>query len=282
MPFAQLLLLGAIAGFTVFLGLPIATLRRLKLQTRGVLNGIATGILIFLTIEIMSKALESGEKTLKDAIIGTSAPLHTLALLALLTSGVTLGLIGIPLLERWLLCQWTRSGLPLGIVAQAATAPPGEHTSADLQPYALALMISAGIGLHNFSEGLAIGQTAAAGAASLAWLLIIGFALHNTTEGFGIAAPLTGARPSPSFLLLAGLIAGGPTFLGTLIGASWNSQLASVLFLSLAGGALLYVIAELFRLGHAMLAKVPFMLSVAFGFFIGYATDLLLTLTLGS
>ena len=142
-------------------------------------------------------------------------------------------------------------------------------------------MIAAGIGLHNFSEGLAIGQSAAAGAVPLALLLIIGFALQNITEGFGIAAPLAGERPSLKFLLLAGLIAGGPTFLGTLVGASWSSEPASIVFLSLSGGALLYVIAEFFRLGHAMLAKVPFMLSVAGGFLLSYLTELVLVLTLG-
>ena len=59
------------------------------------------------------------------------------------------------------------------------------------------MMIAIGIGLHNFSEGLAIGQAANSGAISLATILIVGFGLHNTTEGFGIAAPLTaGNRPS--------------------------------------------------------------------------------------
>jgi len=56
----------------------------------------------------------------------------------------------------------------------------------------LALLIAVGIGLHNFAEGLAIGQSAAAGQIALATLLVIGFALHNATEGFGITAPLAG------------------------------------------------------------------------------------------
>lgn len=47
------------------------------------------------------------------------------------------------------------------------------------------MMIAAGIGLHNFAEGLAIGNSAAAGDISLALILVIGFALHNATEGFG-------------------------------------------------------------------------------------------------
>ena len=43
------------------------------------------------------------------------------------------------------------------------------------------MSIAVGIGLHNFAEGLAIGQSAAAGELSLALLLIVGFALHNAT-----------------------------------------------------------------------------------------------------
>ena len=47
----------------------------------------------------------------------------------------------------------------------------------------LALLIAVGIGLHNFAEGLAIGQAAASDEIALATLLVIGFALHNATEG---------------------------------------------------------------------------------------------------
>ncbi|MBI1744776.1 ZIP family metal transporter [Candidatus Acetothermia bacterium] len=278
MSFSQLLLVGAIAGFTVYLGLPVAALRRTGLRTRGVLNGIATGILVYLMIEILKSPLGFGEDALEHAIGKSSTDL--LLLFSVLVGGVTLGLVGIPILERWMLRQWARSPRPLGIVAQTVTAPSRERAK-ELQPFVLALMISAGIGLHNFSEGLAIGQQATLGHMSLAWALIIGFALHNITEGFGIAAPLAGTRPSLGFLALAGLIAGGPTFLGTVVGASWQSPLASIAFLALAGGALLYVISELLRLGHAMLAKVPFMLSLSLGFFIGYFTELVLERVLG-
>src|SRR5439155_24383261 len=78
----------------------------------------------------------------------------------------------------------------------------------------LSIFIAAGIGLHNFAEGLAIGQSAAADELSLAIALIVGFGLHNATEGFGIVAPLTGEKEPPSwtFLGVLGLVRGAPTF----------------------------------------------------------------------
>jgi zinc transporter, ZIP family len=103
------------------------------------------------------------------------------------------------------------------VLPATAAAPAAVATSSDLAPRTLALIIAVGIGRHDFSEGLAIGLSAASGALALATLLIISFALHNMPEGFGIAGPLSGQRVSWPFVLLLGLIAGGPTFLGTVV-----------------------------------------------------------------
>ena len=116
------------------------------------------------------------------------------------------------------------------------------------------MAIAAGIGLHNFSEGLAIGQAATGGELTLAVLLIVGFALHNSSEGFGIVGPLAaaGVRASWGWLGLAGLIGGGPTLLGTIVGSSFSSSYLYVGCLARAGGALLYVIGELPVVGRRL------------------------------
>src|SRR5207302_5488518 len=124
------------------------------------------------------------------------------------------------------------------VAAKAHSAPTGRG---------LALMIATGLGLHNFSEGLAIGQSAAAHALALTGVLVIGFGLHNVTEGFGIAAPMASAEDPPSwgFLGVAGLVGGAPTLLGSVIGFNVVADWAFVLFLTLAAGALVYVIGEM-------------------------------------
>jgi ZIP family zinc transporter len=109
---------------------------------------------------------------------------------------------------------------------------------------------------------------------SLATVLIVGFALHNATEGFGIVGPLGNVRPTWRWLALAGLIGGGPTFLGTLLGWRVTSQPLELLFYALAGGAILYVIGEIWvamrRHGHRELGL--WMLTA--GFLAGLMTDL--------
>jgi ZIP family zinc transporter len=108
-------------------------------------------------------------------------------------------------------------------------------------------------------------------------VLIIGFGLHNATEGFGIVGPLGGARPSWSWLGRAGLVGGGPTFLGTIVGYQVNSSPLELLFYALAGGAILYVIGEIWtgmrRYGHHTLG----LYLIAAGFLAGVATDLIVS-----
>jgi ZIP family zinc transporter len=136
------------------------------------------------------------------------------------------------------------------------------------------LIIATAIGLHNFAEGLAIGVSARAGEVGLATVLIVGFALHNATEGFGIIGPLGDVRPSWRWLALAGLIGGGPTFLGSMVGYNVTSEPLELVFYALAGGAILYVIGEIWqgmrRYGYRELGLIL----LAAGFAAGVLTDL--------
>jgi ZIP family zinc transporter len=170
-------------------------------------------------------------------------------------------------------------GLLIGLVGLGSLATMMTKRAAKRadNPLVLASIIAVGIGAHNFGEGLAIGASAASGATAIAIGLIVGFALHNATEGFGVAAPLIGKYvPSWGQIALAGLIAGGPTFLGTVVGYSFNSPVLSVLFLAIAVGALVYVIGELWSvLKHTGLTAAATTV-MTIGFLIAFGTELFL------
>ena len=109
---------------------------------------------------------------------------------------------------------------------------------------------------------------------TLAGTLIVGFALHNATEGFGIVGPLGEVRPTWGWLALAGLVGGGPTFIGSIVGYNVTSQPLELVFYAVSGGAILYVIGEVWngmrRFGHRELG----LWLLAVGFLVGIATDL--------
>ncbi len=257
MSFAQTVLLGAIAGFTVYLSLPIGRIERVSERVRSFLTMTSVGILLFLLFDIFQNIAEPIEGVLKEALAGEAAAGEVLWLLGIFVVGLGSGLLGLVAFESRVMRLNKDSGQPL-------------------TPARLAMMIAAGLGLHNFSEGLAIGQSAGQGHIALAALLIIGFGLHNATEGFGIVGPLAGTRPSWGFLGLAGLIGGGPTFLGTIVGYSFVSQSLSILFLSLAAGAILYVIGELYHVARRPGLKHMAMWGLLVGFLLAYGTELIL------
>jgi ZIP family zinc transporter len=228
----QILFLGAVAGATIFLGLPVGRMQSLDPKVKSFLSAMATGILLFLLWDVITAAVEPVEGALTDGNDG-----RFVWLASLLVVGFGVGLLTLGVYDGWLRRRRSRSMLGPGAASIAEFEV--EHHVVSMSPSRwLAVFIATGIGLHNFAEGLAIGQSAAAGEVSLALALIIGFGLHNATEGFGIVAPLTGDRELPSWTFLAtlGVIGGGPTFVGTLVGQAWVSTAVSVLFLALAAG----------------------------------------------
>lgn len=255
---ATQLLLGLFAGGTIVLGLPVARLRAVSTRTRGFLNAVSTGVLIFLLVEITGHLLEGIEGLLEEAVEHGTTLADPLQYGGLFIIGFSIGLLGLVYFERRFLGS-----------AKNGIAPRARAKQ-------VAMMIAVGLGLHNLSEGLAIGQGYASGALRLAWLLAIGFALHNATEGFGIAAPLSGHRVSWRFLSLAGVVAGGPTFLGAILGGWWVSKPLEAFCLALAAGTILYIIGELLHLGRQLKEEAVVGIGLLAGFFIAMITDLFL------
>jgi ZIP family zinc transporter len=268
----QTLILGAIAGLTIYVGLPIGRLSNVSPKMRAALSAVATGILVFLFWDVVSHGVEPVESHLEAHEWAAFAGYATL-----LGLGFAVGLMSLVYYDNWL--KNTRTTPLVGPGAAAIDEFEHHGWLESLTPgRRLALLIATGIGLHNFGEGLAIGQSAAAGELSLALVLIIGFGLHNTTEGFGIVGPMSGEaeRPSWGFLGLMGLIGGGPTFLGTLIGQAWVSPALEVVFFAVAGGSILYVVIQLFEVCRRFSMPTLVGWSLLLGLLLGFGTDWIL------
>jgi ZIP family zinc transporter len=268
-------LLGAIAGATIFLGMPIGRMQ-MGPAARAALSAFATGILLFLLWDVLTGAVEPITAALDARHWGRFSWLAALGV-----AGFAVGLLALVYYSDWMKARAGRRATSLVGPGAAAIDEFERRTWLDsLTPgKQLALLIAVGIGVHNFGEGLAIGQAAAASKISLAVTLIIGFGLHNATEGFGICGPIAGegTKPTWGFLGALGLIGGGPTFLGTVVGQAWASEAASVIFFAVAAGSILYVVQELFavnrKYGHTKLV----MWLVLAGVVAGFATDFVVT-----
>jgi ZIP family zinc transporter len=277
--FAETVLLGALAGFTIFLGLPFGRLQIMGERTRVALAMFAVGVLAFLFVDIFEHALEIVEEPVEALGDGGGSLGEAIGYLALNAGGFAAGTAGLAMMERWMRPKGPAQPPMAGGAVDSLTVEEAERLAtqvdtAERRALQVAMTIAAAIGLHNFAEGLAIGVSASTGEIALATVLIVGFALHNATEGFGIVGPLGDVRPSWSWLALAGLVGGGPVFLGAIVGYNVTSEPLELAFYGLSGGAILYVIGEVWnamrRYGHRELG----LLMLSAGFLVGIATDL--------
>lgn len=278
MSLAETAALGALAGLTIYLGLPLGRIQLLSVRARVALAMFSVGVLAFLFADIFEHALETVEHAVEGYREAEQGPGEALGLIVLLGAGFTAGSAGLAVLERRM--RQRGSGPPpvAGGSGEAVAADRAELLALEGEARARALQvgmtIAAAIGLHNFAEGLAIGVSASAGEIGLATVLIVGFALHNATEGFGIVGPLGGVRPSWGWLALAGLVGGAPVFLGSIVGYNVSSGPLELVFYGVAGGAIVYVIGEVWngmrRYGHRELG----LCLLALGFLAGVATDM--------
>jgi ZIP family zinc transporter len=283
MSFPETVALGALAGFTIFLGLPVGRLQLLGARGRVALAMFAVGILAFIFVDVISNGLSIVDDQLHAVMHHNGSVSYLIWLIVLLGGGFVAGSAGLAMLEQKIRPSGSRTPPVAGGAGPAALAVTDTQElelqldAARRRALRRGLTIAAAIGVHNFAEGLAIGVSARAGAISLATVLIIGFALHNATEGFGIVGPLGDVTPSWKWIGLAGLIAGGPTFLGSMLGYAVTSNPLELVFYALAGGAILYVIGEVWngmrRHGYRELG----LLMLGAGFMVGVITDLIVT-----
>ena len=290
-------LLGCIAGVTILLGLPIGRLRTATPTLSALLNATAVGVLLFLFWDVLSAAWAPIDDALSSAHAGKAGLGAAAGYGLLFTVGLAVGLLSLVYYESWMARQLIKVKAPVARERGHDGRGPGAmrvietttHRTSRLVTWSparrLSLLIAMGIGVHNFAEGLAIGQSSASGELTLALPLVIGFALHNGTEGFGIVAPLvsdTDAEgnklvPTWGFLLAMGAIGGGPTVLGTMLGYQFTNEAVSVVFLTLAAGSILYVVTRLVSVAQKTRRSDLLAYGLLAGLVAGFLTDAIVT-----
>lgn len=205
-------------------------MRRMGGSTYVFFLAVTVGLLLFLALDSIEEAVDVSQENLAGSFNG----------LMLLATSVVLSFLGL---------YYVGGRLSGGRGAARGTTAGGRGLRL-ARPVTIALMISVGIGLHNFGEGLAIGAAIGLGSIAFSTFLIVGFALHNVTEGLAIAAPLSkGSTGSATWLKLGclGMVAGAPAIFGGWVGGFAYSPFASVIFLGVGAGAIFQVMFVLIR-----------------------------------
>jgi ZIP family zinc transporter len=277
---------GVIPVLAGLLWLPF--IKRLSLRKYRFFLSLTAGLLVFLGIDAIVEgneiAAESVARVFNSEIL--IALVTILSFLALMYASAKLG-------ERSKKDRTAQeevdnlsSSYDSVHTSQAKSLDQQQYHHLIVRPVVIALMISIGIGLHNFGEGLAIGASVVLGEIALSTFLIVGFMIHNTTEGFAIVAPLakTRTRRMVGKMIIMGLIAGIPTIIGTWIGGFIYSPVAAIIFLSIGAGAIFQVVFLIYQ-GMAraggdksknILSNASIIAGFAAGMLIMYVTGLMI------
>jgi len=224
-------------------------IKRISKQKYHFFLALTVGLLFFLAVDSIEEAIEVSNENLADSFNGT----------LLITTVTVLSFLGL-----------YYSGNKL--IEKA-------DSSKFTKPVAIALMISIGIGLHNFGEGLAIGAALGMGSIAFSTFLIVGFALHNTTEGIAIAAPMSRGKLMIGKLAAMGIIAGSPAIFGAWMGGFVYSPFTSVIFLAIGAGAIFQVIVVIMKWiqeeNDQNLSTIAVVSGIAVGMLVMYLTSIL-------
>ncbi|MGB8159166.1 MAG: divalent cation transporter [Nitrososphaeraceae archaeon] len=265
-------------------------IRRLSANKYNFFLSLTVGLLVFLGIDAL---LESNQIA---AALAPAFNAQILIILIAILTFISLLYVSKKLVERASRQSKTDTEYETEIVSHSA--PDSEHTidahssrpslgssrqQLLIRPIAISMMISIGIGLHNFGEGLAIGAAVLLGEVALSSFLILGFTLHNTTEGLAIVAPMAKSKRIPiTKLLIMGLIAGVPTIVGAWIGGFLYSPIATIIFLSIGAGAIFQVVYSVGSWmhhttgGRGLMTNAAIISGFAAGMLIMYLTGLLI------
>ena len=224
-------------------------IKRISKQKYHFFLALTAGLLFFLAIDSIEEAIDVSDESLPGSFNGT-----LLVATVVVLSFLVLSYSGNKLVKR-------------------------ADASKISKPVAIALMISIGIGMHNFGEGLAIGAAVGLGSIAFSTFLIVGFALHNTTEGIAIAAPMSRGKLMIGKLAAMGLIAGSPAIFGAWIGGFAYSPFTSVIFLAIGAGAIFQVIIVIMKWirdeGDKNFSSAAVVAGFAAGMLVMYLTSIL-------
>lgn len=135
------------------------------------------------------------------------------------------------------------------------------------------IIVSIGLAIHNFPEGLAIGSGFEA-SIKLGLSLALAICLHDIPEGISMAVPMKNGGMKKSkvvfYVILSGITTGIGAFFGAIIGSISEEIIA--ICLSFAAGAMLYIVSgelipESNQLYHGRMTAIGNILGFLIGIF---------------